>query len=90
MSMFKSKPDFYLEKAWNEWNAGKHFPSTSGLRFGQYFINVYTKGYNNPSIFYETNPDKAYTELVWAIYAGELDNKIVSEYTTKTNQKGDA
>lgn len=79
-----------LEKAWVDWNKNRQFPSTSGLRFGQYFINVYTKGYTNPSIFYETNPEKAYTELMWTIASGELDNKIVSEYTTETNQKGGA
>jgi hypothetical protein len=87
-----SQPDAsaHLEKAWADWNVGKPFPSTSGLRFGQYFIKVYTKEYNNPSVFYETNAEKAYTELLWAICSGELDNKIVTDYTTETNQKGDA
>lgn len=88
----QSQPDAsaILEKAWADWNVGKRFPSTTGLRFGQYFINVYTKGYTNPSVFYETNPEKAYTELMWAICSGELDNKIVSGYTIETNQAGGA
>lgn len=79
-----------LETAWIEWDENCSNPLLSdNQRFGQYFINVYTKGYQNQSIFYETNPEKAYTELMWAICAGELDNKIVSEYTTETNQKGE-
>ena len=80
-----------LEKAWRDWDADYSLSFLKdSQRFGQYFINNYTKGYTNPSIFYETNPDKAYTELMWAICSGELDNKIVSEYTTETNQTGGA
>jgi hypothetical protein len=87
----QNQPDAsaHLEKAWEEWNSPGHFYSRS-LRFGQYFIVVYTKGYQNQSVFYETNPEKAYTELLWAICSGELDNKIVTDYIAKTNQKGDA
>jgi hypothetical protein len=76
-----------LDKAWKEWlGITCHFP----LRFGQYFINTYTKGYQDQSIFYEANPEKAYTELMWTIASGELDNKIVSVYTSETNQEGGA
>jgi membrane-bound lytic murein transglycosylase MltF len=82
----------FLNKAWQHWETECDYSLAHDYqRFGQYFINNFTvRGYKNPSIFYETNNDKAYTELLWEIASGELDNKIVSEYTTETNQKGSA
>lgn len=77
-----------LNKAWADWKDSNSSMNYSS--FGPFFIDYYTQGYKNHSILHETNNDKAYTELLWEIASGELDNKIVSEYTTKTNQKGSA
>jgi hypothetical protein len=79
-----------LNKAWKEWGIMFH---PYNFRFGQYFINNFTKDYKNPDIYYETDPNAAYTELLWEIASGQLDGKLVdndnrSHYTTQTNQKG--
>jgi hypothetical protein len=86
-----------LNEAWQQWEKEHDYGLAHDYqKFGQYFINNYTiRKYTNPTIFYETNNDKAYTELLWEIASGELDGKLVDtsktvEYTTETNQKGDA
>jgi hypothetical protein len=79
-----------FNKAWQLWNVVFKEQNT---RFGQYFINNYTKDYKNSDIYYETNPDAAYTEILWEIASGALDGKLVdnegsTSYTTQTNQTG--
>jgi hypothetical protein len=81
-----------LNKAWDSWKVQRIF---GYHRFGQYFIDNYTKEYKNPDIFYETDNDHAYTELLWEIAGGMLDGKLVDngnpiDYTSETNQKGGA
>jgi hypothetical protein len=81
-----------FNKAWHEWGLDTAFGNCP-LRFGQYFINNYTKDYKNSDIYYETNPDAAYTEILWEIASGALDGKLVDNgsptpYTTQTNQTG--
>lgn len=81
-----------INKAWDSWKAQRVF---GYHRFGQYFINNYTKDYKNPDIYYEKDNDYAYTELLWEVASGQLDGKIVdnlsdSRYTSETNQKGGA
>jgi hypothetical protein len=81
-----------LSSAWKDWlEIRPHF----SLRFGQYFINQHTEGYTNASVFYETDPEKAYTELLWEICSGQLDGKLVDTrgptgYSSETNQTGGA
>jgi hypothetical protein len=38
--------------------------STNHLRFGQYFLIKYFPNITAPEIFYEENPDKAFTLIV--------------------------
>ena len=79
-----------LNNAWKEWGIMFQHYNT---RFGQYFIQKYTKDYKNSDIYYETNADAAYTEILWEIASGALDGKLVDNdsptpYTTQTNQTG--
>ena len=98
MSKYLNKEDYFksseyvLQKAWASWKkeqTGLMLCDTQ--RFGQYFINNHMKsGYRNPEIFYETNDEKAFTELMWLCESEEFDKWLLEEYTTKANQTGGA
>lgn len=88
---FKS-PEYVLRKAWDAWKkeqTGLTMYNTQ--RFGQYFINNHVKsGYRNPELFYETNDEKAFTELMWLSGSEEFYIWLLDEHNTKANQIGGA